>query len=459
MSLTVDSPSPARSGNHHRAPGDAAEAARICAAWARSGGFDEYVVYERDHRWVFAAGVRARIVLTASAVTVTHDDVSVTTPWHTDPSAALAAALASLEIPDWRVYGWVVFDYSAAHHDLQRHVPDDAVLAQLIVPEVEAHVDAAGIDTGDADPAVASLLRELAASAAAPGPATPVAVDSDPDGYRGRVGAAVAEIGAGRYDKVILSRRVDIPFAVDLPATYARGRAGNTPARSFLLSLGSLAAAGFSPELVVAADSDGTVVTEPLAGTRALGRSGDLDESARAELLRDAKEISEHAISVRACVDEIASVALPGTTVVSEFMAVRERGSVAHLASTVRGELAPDADAWRALAVLFPSITASGIPKARALDAIYRLEPDTRGLYSGAVLTASSAGDLEATLALRTVFATDDGAWLRAGAGIVAQSTPEREFEETCEKLASVAPFVVRRDRSADQRCQRLSQQ
>ena len=94
--------------------------------------------------------------------------------------------------------------------------------------------------------------------------------------------------------------------------------------------------------------------------------------------------------------------------------------------------------------MLFPSITASGIPKAPALEAIYRLEPQRRELYSGAVLMADSGGALEAALALRSIFAEGDRAWIRAGAGIVGQSRPDREFEETCEKLASVAPFVVR---------------
>jgi salicylate synthetase len=187
------------------------------------------------------------------------------------------------------------------------------------------------------------------------------------------------------------------------------------------------------------------VVTEPLAGTRAFGISADQDAAARADLLSDAKEIAEHAMSVRACFDEISSIAADDTTAVSEFMEVRERGSVQHLASTVRGTLAAHESPWRALEVVFPSITASGIPKTPAVEAIDRLEPRRRGLYSGAILTAASTGELEATLALRTIFSSGDGAWLRAGAGIVAQSTPEREFTETCEKLGSVAPYVVPR--------------
>lgn len=443
MSLTVDS---TPTGDRRTSGDSTVHPAQICATWAGAGVVAEYVVYERARRWVFAAGVAARIVLTAATVEITDTDGTRTTrPWGGDPSAALTGALSALSAPEWRVYGWVGFDYCAPHHDLADRIADDTILAHLIIPEFEASVDVDGIDTGTAAPAVAARLRELAESVAPTAAPSPIDVRNDQDDYRGRVARAVGEIAAGRYQKVIMSRRVDIPFPVDLPATYARGRVENSPARSYLLSLGGLSAAGFSPELVVAVGTDGTVVTEPLAGTRALGRSAELDAAAGAELLSDAKEIAEHAMSVRACFDEIESVSLPGTTAVSEFMVIRERGSVQHLASTVRGELRPDAGPWQALTVLFPSITASGIPKAAALDAIYRLEPDRRGLYSGAVVTATSAGELEATLALRTIFDSDDGAWLRAGAGIVGQSDPDREFEETCEKLASVAPHVMRR--------------
>lgn len=422
-----------------------AEAARIAAAWAGSGEFGEHVVYERGRRWTFAAGVRARVVVTRDEVVVEERGGRSAAPWTGDPADALAAATASLSMDEWTVYGWVGFDFCAPYHGIFDRVPQDTVLADLIVPEFEAVVDADGIDTGTAGPDRARRLLEIAAAADLPTTSRPVHVRSDADDYRSRVATAVAEIADGRYQKVILSRTVDIPFAVDLPATYARGRADNTPARSFLFSLGGLAAAGFSPELVVAVHADRTVVAEPLAGTRALGVSPEKDAAARAELLGDAKEVAEHAMSVRACLDEIASIAAPGTALVGPFMEVRERGSVQHLASTVSGILADDETPWRALEVVFPSITASGIPKTPAVEAIDRLESRRRGPYSGAVLVASSSGELEATLALRTIFSSGGRSWLRAGAGIVAHSTPEREFEETCEKLGSVAPYVVPR--------------
>ncbi|MBM7365461.1 salicylate synthetase [Gordonia hydrophobica] len=425
-----------------------ARAAAVCGAWAASGEFGEYVVYERDGRWMFAARPQARIILTKNHVIVDaapgENAEQREIPWEGEPAAALTEALDGLGLPHWRLYGWVGFDYCAPHYGLMDHVLDDVVLAHFIVPGLEAFVDPDGISAPGADEETLARLRAIADTDVRSGVEESIDVSADLDDYRGRVATAVREINDGRYQKVILSRRVEIGFDVDIPATYVRGRRGNSPARSYLLQLGGLQAAGFSPELVVAADGLGTVITEPLAGTRAFGRGAEVDAAAKEELLADEKEIAEHAMSVRACFTEIESVALPGTTRVDEFMEVRERGSVQHLASTVSGRLDPEAGPWRALGVLFPSITASGIPKAPALAAIYRLEPDRRELYSGAVLVADSSGELEATLTLRSIFAEGDQAWLRAGAGIVGQSRPDREFEETCEKLGSVAPFVVR---------------
>ena len=137
---------------------------------------------------------------------------------------------------------------------------------------------------------------------------------------------------------MILSRSVDVPFALDFPSTYRLGRRHNTPARSFLLQLSGFRALGYSPELVAAVHDDGVVVTEPLAGTRALGRGAARDRQAREELESNTKEIVEHAMSVRSSLQEIDEVAEPGSAAVVDFMTVRERGSVQHLGSTVTGQ-------------------------------------------------------------------------------------------------------------------------
>jgi salicylate synthase len=141
--------------------------------------------------------------------------------------------------------------------------------------------------------------------------------------------------------------------------------------------------------------------------------------------------------------DELRAVCDAGSVQVTDFMAVEERGSVQHLASRVSGQLKQGSNAWHAFAGLFPAVTASGIPKAMACELIRRYEPQPRDLYSGAVLTVDEDGSLDAALVLRAVFQQSGRTWLRAGAGIVEPSTPDREFEETCEKLRSISRFLV----------------
>ncbi|MEV0295835.1 nocobactin biosynthesis salicylate synthase NbtS [Nocardia sp. NPDC050710] len=420
----------------------AAAMSRLAAA----DRFGEYVMYERPGEWVFAADPIGSIELDVHELRVSWEGQTSARKWEGTPASVLNETLGRLPLAGRKAYGWIGFEFCAWALDATAHLDPRASLAHLMIPRIEVRVGESGVRISGATPTEVGDIHDLIAASqdSALPQAHPTDIRLDPTGYRDRVAAAVDEIRSGRYQKVILSRKVELPFAVDVPATYRLGRAHNTPARSFLLRLGGLEAAGFSPELVASVDDDRVVTTEPLAGTRAFGLGPEIDSAARADLVRDPKEIVEHAISVQTSFAEIAAVADPGTPAVSDFMAVRERGSVQHLASTVRGRLAADRSSWDALEVLFPSVTASGIPKREGVDSVFRLDGDPRGLYSGAVVTISPTGAMEATLVLRAVYQTTEGAWLRAGAGIVGQSRPEREFEETCEKLGSVAPYVVK---------------
>ncbi|MFI1460682.1 salicylate synthase [Nocardia carnea] len=407
--------------------------------------FGEYVVYERPGEWVFAADPIGTVELGVEELRVEWDGRGSSRRWTGRPAHALDQALRALPLDGRNVYGWVGFEFCAWALDATTHVPSSTILAHLMIPRIEVRIAMSGIRISGATPDETRAIHDLVVAAqnsALPVP-QPADVRNDRTGYHERVARAAAEIRNGRYRKVILSRKVELPFMVDIPATYRLGRAHNTPARSFLLRLGGLAAAGFSPELVVSVDDGRVITTKPMAGTRSFGRSHAADLAARADLLGDPKEIAEHAMSVNTSFTEITAIAAPGTPAIIDFMTVCERGSVQHLTSTVRGLLTADRTGWDALEALFPAVTASGIPKREGVDAIFRLDRDQRGLYSGAVLTVSPSGSLEATLVLRAVYQTLHGAWLRAGAGIIEQSTPEREFEETCEKLESIAPYVV----------------
>lgn len=159
---------------------------------------------------------------------------------------------------------------------------------------------------------------------------------------------------------MILSRSVELPFRLDFPATYRLGRRHNTPVRSFLLRLGGMRALGYSPELVTAVRPDGWWSPNrwPAPGP---GRGRAHDRQAREDLESNPKEIVEHALSVRTSIQEITEIAQPGTAAVTDFMTVRERGSVQHLGSTVFARLDPSRDRMDALEALFPAVTASGI--------------------------------------------------------------------------------------------------
>ncbi len=453
----------------------AADPLLLVTRLAGSGLFDDYTVYERPGLWTFAGGVAGEVILEPgvvrsrwldgpsltsatsmdpleslvslvslgsvnSADSVNSFD-SVDEPWSGRPAAALEAALRAAPWPVWNAYGWIAFEFAA--------LTPAGRLAHLVVPRTEVRIEAGRALVVSVDPDEAERVAELLSGRGdvprppAPAP-SPVDVRPGGDVYRSRVAQAISEIDAGLYEKVIVSRRLPIPFPVDVVATYACGRAANTPARSFLLDLDGFQSAGFSPEVLVSVDGHGTVTTQPLAGTRAFGRGEDVDSETRRELENDPKEIFEHAVSVRASQNELYRVCSPGTVRVTGFMTVKERGSVQHLGSSVSGELSPGRTGWDALDALFPGVTASGIPKTGAIDAIARLE-EPRGLYAGAVLAVSQDGAMDAALVLRAVYSENGRAWLRAGAGIVSGSTPEREYEETCEKLSSIAPYVVPR--------------
>jgi salicylate synthetase len=407
---------------------------------------EEYLVYEHDGEWILATGVRALVELDSDELRVVADGAVQRQAWSGRPGAVLGEAIDRLLLETERVFGWVAFEFGAYKFGLQLGLGPGTPIARIFSPRTQLIVTNSEVVLIGADERHTEVLQRLLTDGVPASPrATAINVHNDAGGYRRRVGTAIDEIVDGRYQKVILSRRVDVPFALDFPSSYRVGRRHNTPARSFLLRLGGLRALGYSPELVAAVRHDGVVVTEPLAGTRAFGRGIDHDRAARDDLESNSKEIVEHAISVRSSLKEIAEVAELGTAVVMDFMTVRERGSVQHLGSTVSGRLHPSKDRMDALETLFPAVTASGIPKAESVDAILRLDEGPRGLYSGAVVVFSADGGMDAALALRSAYEADGKTWLRAGAGIIEESTPDREFEETCEKLTTVAPYLVPR--------------
>jgi yersiniabactin salicyl-AMP ligase len=422
----------------------------LAARIAANDPAEALMIYERGGEWSIGLGRAAEILADADGLVVRNGDE--VRRWDGPNLAALMTeALSALPFSGWRAYGTAQFELARRFQDLP--LADDAApLLHMVLPESEIRLSQGrallrGLDR----PTLDALARQVKALELKAAPHRPAAArievaeveTAEAEPYRRRVAAAVTEIHQGHYQKVILSRRVELSTPPDLIASYLVARRANTPARSFFLRRDGFAAIGFSPETVVEVAADGAVSTQPLAGTRAMGGDPAEEGRLRAELLSDAKEIAEHAVSVKLACEELNSVCVPGSVQVCDFMSVCRRGSVQHLGSRVAGRLAAGRTAWDAFAVLFPAVTASGIPKRPAIEAIGRHEPGPRGLYSGCVMIADADGSLDAALVLRTVYRRGERAWLQAGAGLVALSTPEREFRETCEKLNSVSPHLI----------------
>ncbi|MFG3396478.1 MULTISPECIES: salicylate synthase [Streptomyces] len=411
-----------------------------------SGLFSPYVVYEGPDAWSVAGGVVAEVVLRRDTVRCTKDGNTIERPWQGDPLAPVREFLGSLQLTDWRAYGWSAFELAYA---VAGRPVDSDVLLHLVVPRTEIRLSEGQALVRGLDPQEMALVEKtLAGLEQEPESGhRPIGVDIEAgaEAYRASVATVVDRIRAGELQKAVVSRVVPVTSDIDFPASYLVGRRANTPARSYLLHMGDLQALGFSPETVVEVQSDRTVASQPLAGTRALTGDADEDRRLREHLLADPKELHEHAISVKVAVDELAEPCEPDSVVVQEFMVIKERGSVQHLASMVVGQMPQDASPWDAFAAVFPAVTASGVPKHAAYDAISDCEPRERGLYAGTVMTVAQDGSMDAALALRSVFRRNGETWLQAGAGVVEHSVPERELEETREKLRCVADRLVAR--------------
>jgi salicylate synthetase len=410
----------------------------------------------REHAgiWYFAVGSTVTLTADATEVVARADGRTWTAATEGRPLDRVAEALTALESggdETRHLYGWAAFELAHLLHGDPAVVGTEPLLS-FLVPCVEVALSPGKAELRAVDEAWAAKVTALLqgpddADAAM---ITPAATDAErliasgASAYRHAVARSVADIHAGLLEKAVLSRVVALPEGdePDFAASYLAGRRANTPARSFLLDLGGRRAAGFSPETIVEVKADGRIRTQPLAGTRALGTGPAENDRLREELRTDPKEVHEHAISVRLACEEMETICRPGSVVIEEFMTVKARGSVQHLASRVAGRLREDLGPWSAFAALFPAVTVTGVPKSAALAALNRHEPEPRGLYGGAVFRAGTDGSLDAALVLRTLFAHGNRTWLRAGAGVMGQSIPEREYEETCEKLRSVVPYL-----------------
>jgi anthranilate synthase component 1 len=259
-----------------------------------------------------------------------------------------------------------------------------------------------------------------------------------PGQYHAMVDAAKEHILAGDAFQIVVSQRFRKPLEASPFDVYRCLRAINPSPYMFYLSLGGdRHVVGTSPEKLVQVEGR-RVETRPLAGTRRRGADPAEDVRLEKELLSDLKERAEHVMLVDLGRNDVGRVARPGTVNVDRLMEVERYSHVMHISSTVSGQLRDGCTSLDALRAAFPAGTVSGAPKIRAMEVIAELEPDQRGVYAGSLGYVSFGGNLDMAITLRTIVVADGVAYVQAGAGIVADSQPEREFEETLEKAGAM---------------------
>jgi anthranilate synthase component 1 len=242
---------------------------------------------------------------------------------------------------------------------------------------------------------------------------------------------------AGEAIQIVLSQRLSRRTNAHPLTIYQALRSINPSPYMFFLDMQDFQLIGSSPEILVRAVK-GTVTTRPLAGTRPRGKTPAEDERLEKELRSDEKECAEHIMLVDLGRNDIGRVSLPGTVKVSELMEVERYSHVMHLVTNVEGKLSPDLTPLDALGACFPAGTVSGAPKIRAMEIIAELEPDKRGPYAGCVGYFSFSGNMDTAITIRTIILTNGTAHVQAGAGIVYDSQPAREYEETLNKARAL---------------------
>ncbi|WP_370260729.1 anthranilate synthase component I [Limnobacter sp.] len=292
-----------------------------------------------------------------------------------------------------------------------------------------------------------SLMQTLRQPVAIPlsGPAQPTAIERSmpKEQFFGMVAKAKEYIAAGDVMQVVLGQRLSKPFEQDALTLYRALRSLNPSPYLFYYNFGDFQVIGSSPEILVRQDQvegkPAPVVTlRPIAGTRPRGKTPSEDLALADELLADPKEIAEHVMLIDLARNDVGRIAQTGTVQVTEKMIIERYSHVMHIVSNVQGLLKPGMGAMDVLRATFPAGTLSGAPKVRAMEIIDELEPTKRGVYGGACGYLSFTGTMDVAIAIRTGVLKDGMLYVQAGAGVVADSVAESEWQETENKARAV---------------------
>jgi len=233
-----------------------------------------------------------------------------------------------------------------------------------------------------------------------------------------------------------------VPFASEPISLYRALRNLNPSPYMYFLDVGEFQIVGSSPEILVRAEQ-GQITVRPIAGTRKRGKTEEEDQALAADLLADAKEIAEHLMLIDLGRNDVGRIAKPGSVQLTENMVIERYSHVMHIVSNVTGEAREGLSAIDALRATLPAGTLSGAPKVRAMEIIDELEPVKRGVYGGAIGYLSWAGDMDTAIAIRTAVVKNGQVYVQAGAGVVADSVPSSEWEETLNKARAILRAVA----------------
>lgn len=258
----------------------------------------------------------------------------------------------------------------------------------------------------------------------------------DKEQFCGMVEKAKHHIREGDIFQIVLSNRLSAPFEGSLFNTYRVLRTINPSPYMFYFSGMDVEVAGASPETLVKLEN-GVLHTFPLAGTRTRGKTDEADKALEAELLADEKELAEHNMLVDLGRNDLGKISKFGTVQIEKLHSIERFSHVMHIGSTVRGEIDEKRDALDAIEAVLPAGTLSGAPKIRACQLIGELENNKRGIYGGAIGYIDFAGNMDTCIAIRIAYKKNGKVFVRSGAGIVADSVPEKEFEECLNKAKS----------------------
>jgi anthranilate synthase component 1 len=320
------------------------------------------------------------------------------------------------------------------------NVNDELTMAAPVHPRDDVSAETAWEEAQTAiEAAEAALDRPL------PHPAPPVSLPPLPapasnftkEGFIAAVLRGKEYIAAGDVFQVVPSQRFSVPFALPPFALYRALRRINPAPFLFFLNFDGFSIVGSSPEILVRLRDD-TVTIRPLAGTRKRGETVEEDRALEADLLSDPKERAEHLMLLDLGRNDVGRVAEIGTVKVTESFAIERFSHVMHISSTVQGTIRPGLDALDALVAGFPAGTLTGAPKVRAMEIIEELEPTRRAFYAGCIGYFAANGTMDTCIGLRTALVKDGTMHVQAGGGVVADSDPVAEYEETRQKARAL---------------------